>query len=320
MKLTRAEFLKGAAASLALAPNSLLARESRAQATNGAAITVQYDTPVIRRLIPTSGELVPAIGLGTAQDFGEGREGAAFAARRDVIRTLIEGGGTVIDTAPVYGTAEPVIGRALAELGMRDKAFIATKVSISGEQAGIDQMAKSLVDLKTQKVECMMVHNLRDTEIHLKTLARMKGEGKIKYIGATTSFAGAHERMVETMQKHRLDWIQIDYALDNRDAENRILPLARDKGVAVMVNLPFGRTRLFSKVRGKPLPGWAVAELGCTSWAQLFLKYVLANEAVTVAIPGTNNPAHMKDNLGAMHGAVPTPDQARRMIAAVEAA
>lgn len=305
MNLTRAEFLKGAAAGAALA---LAPRSPRAQAA-----------PLISRKIPSSGEAVPAIGLGTAQSFGEGLEGEAYAARKAVIRTLLEGGGTVIDTAPVYSRAEEVIGRALAELGMRPKAFLSTKVSITGEQAGIDQMAKTFSDLKAQKIECMLVHNLRDTEVHLKTLRRMQDEGRIKYIGATTSFTGAHERMAETMLAHKLDWIQIDYALDNRNAEGRILPIARDKGIAVMINLPFGRTRLFSKVRGKPLPGWA-AELGCTSWAQIFLKFVLAHDAVTVAIPGTNNPAHMADNLGAMRGRVPTPAEAKRMIEAVEAA
>ena len=305
MKLTRAEFLKGAAATGGLA---LLPRSPMAQGA-----------PLITRKIPSSGVVVSAIGLGTAQSFGDATDGPEYEARKAVIAALLAGGGTVIDTAPVYSRAETVIGRALSELKLRDKTFLSTKVSIAGEQPGVDQMAKSFTDLKTNHVELMLVHNLRDTDIHLKTMARMKADGRIKYVGATTSFEGQHERMVETMQQHKLDWIQIDYALDNRDAERRILPTARDKGVAVMINLPFGRTRLFSKVRGKPLPDWA-KDIECTSWAQIFLKFVIAHEGVTIAVPGTNNPEHMKDNVGAMRGRLPDAAMLKRMIAAVEEA
>jgi aryl-alcohol dehydrogenase-like predicted oxidoreductase len=305
MKLTRAEFLKGAAAAgvLALTPSSPMAQSAS----------------LIMRKIPSSGAAVPAIGLGTAQSFGDATDGPEYEARKAVIAALLAGAGTVIDTAPVYSRAETVIGRALSELKLREKTFLSTKVSISGEQPGVDQMAKTFTDLKTNHVELMLVHNLRDTDIHLRTMARMKAEGRIKYVGATTSFEGQHERMVEAMQQHKLDWIQIDYALDNRNAERRILPTARDKGVAVMINLPFGRTRLFSKVRGKALPDWA-KDIECTSWAQIFLKFVIAHEGVTVAVPGTNNPEHMKDNLGAMRGRLPDAAMLKRMIAAVEEA
>jgi aryl-alcohol dehydrogenase-like predicted oxidoreductase len=306
MKLTRAEFLKGAAAAgaaLALVP-------SFAHAQSG---------PLIMRRIPSSGEMIPAIGLGTAQNFGEAADEATFAGRKAVIQALLEGGGTVIDTAPTYTKADQVIGRALAELGMRNKAHISGKISISGEQAGIDQLAQEFKDLRTDKIETVHVHNLRDTQVHLKTLRRLKDEGKIKYVGVTTSFANAYENMIDTLNREKLDWMQINYALDGREVEKRILPLARDKGVAVMINLPFGRNRLFQKVRGKPLPGWA-AEIDCTSWAQVFLKFVLANEAVTVAIPGTNRAEHMKDNLGAMRGRLPSPELVKRMIDTVESA
>jgi aryl-alcohol dehydrogenase-like predicted oxidoreductase len=299
MKLSRAEFLRTAAAGAAIALSPGIAR-------------AQAPGPVLARKIPVSGETVPAIGLGTAQDFGAGRDGAAFAARVAVIKALLEGGGRVIDTAPSYGGAEAVIGRALAELGQRDKAFLSTKMTAP------DQPAASLAALRTPKLELDMVHNLRDVDANLKALAAEKAAGRVRYIGVTTSFEGQHGRIVEIMQAHTLDWIQIDYALDNRDAERRILPTARDKGIAVMINLPFGRTRLFSKVRGKPLPDWA-KDIGCASWAQVFLKFVLAHEAVTVAIPGTNNPAHMADNLGAMRGPLPDAALIKRMIAEVEA-
>jgi len=305
MTLTRAEFLKGLAAGTAIAVSPRFAR-----AQEGAPIT---------RKIPSSGEALPAIGLGTAQNFGEVADEATFAGRKAVIRALLEGGGTVIDTAPTYTKADAVIGRALAELGMRDKAHISEKVSISGEQAGIDQIDRAFKDLRTARVETLLVHNLRDTQVHLKTLRRLRDEGKVKYIGVTTSFANAYDNMIDTLNREKLDWMQINYALDGREVEKRILPLARDKGVAVMINLPFGRHRLFEKVRGKPLPSWA-AEIDCTSWAQIFLKFVLANEAVTVAIPGTNRAEHMKDNLGAMRGRLPSPAEVKRMIETVEAA
>jgi aryl-alcohol dehydrogenase-like predicted oxidoreductase len=306
MKLTRGEFLRGAAAAgavLALAPLSPVLAQSQ---------------NLILRRIPSTGEMIPAIGLGTAQNFGEAADEATFASRKAVIQALLEGGGTVIDTSPTYTKADQVIGRALAELGMRDKAHISGKISISGEQAGVDQLNQEFKDLRTDKIETVHVHNLRDTTAHLKTLRRLKDEGKIKYIGVTTSFANAYDNMIDTLNREKLDWMQINYALDGREVEKRILPLARDKGVAVMINLPFGRNRLFSKVRDKTLPGWA-AEIDCTSWAQVFLKFVLANEAVTVAIPGTNRAEHMKDNLGAMRGRLPSPELIQRMIETVEA-
>jgi aryl-alcohol dehydrogenase-like predicted oxidoreductase len=303
-EITRGAFLKGAAAAgLGLAA--------------GLAPAVAQTAPLIKRRIPKSGEEIVAVGLGTAQTFGDAVEGEGFEARKAVIRALIEGGGALIDTAPTYSRAEEVVGRALAELQMREKAFLSTKISTTGEDQGIAHHRESVANLRSERIDLEHVHNLRDTETHLRTLRRLKDAGRIRYIGVTTSFDPAHERMVETMTRHELDWIQVNYALDARAVENRILPLARDKGIAVMINVPFGRDRLFNKVRGKPLPEWA-AEFDAKTWAQFFLKFVIAHPAVTAAIPGTNRAAHMTDNIGAARGRLPDAGHIRRMIGLIE--
>jgi aryl-alcohol dehydrogenase-like predicted oxidoreductase len=196
------------------------------------------------------------------------------------------------------------LGEIFRRTGQRECAFLATKISTTGEQAGIDSVAASLRDLGADRIDLLQVHNIRDTAVHLRTIRRLKDLGRVRYAGITTSFRNSYEEYERITRREKLDFIQIDYALDNRNAEERILPLARDLGIAVLINLPFGRGRLFGKARGRPLPPWTV-EIDCTSWAQLFLKFVLAHPAVTTVIPGTDRPEFAIDNLNAARGRIP---------------
>jgi aryl-alcohol dehydrogenase-like predicted oxidoreductase len=297
MKLTRREFLElGAGASLAV---TLGWRSARSPAPE-----------LITKKIPSSGESVPVVGLGT-RDFRADLSGDLTPFRR-TLEAFARGGGRVVDTAPSYGNSEEVLGKLIGGLGIRKDLFLATKVDRQGQAAGIARMEDSLKALGTDHVDLMQVHNLRDWETQLPTLRRWKKAGRVRYVGVTTSFSRQHPELVRVMEKEALDFIQVDYALDNRAAAERILPLARDRGMAVLVNLPFGRGRLFHAVGDRPLPDWATG-LGCTSWAQVFLKYVVSHPAVTCAIPGTTNPEHVTDNLGAARGELPDPALRRRM-------
>ncbi len=261
--------------------------------------------------------MIPVIGLGTARRYQEVTSDAELLPLRETLQKFREVGATVIDTAPVYGTAEEVVGRILDEERLRPGLFLATKVSISGREAGIAQIEQSFRRLRTDKIDLIAVHNLRDTEIHLATLRALKQAGRIRYIGCTTSFDNQYPAFEQTMRREPLDFIQIDYALDNRNAADRILPLARERGMAVMVNLPFGRGRLFAAVRRKALPEWA-AEFDCTSWAQFFLKYVVSHEAVTCAIPGMARPDYVVDNIAAARGRLPDTAMRMRMEALID--
>jgi aryl-alcohol dehydrogenase-like predicted oxidoreductase len=271
----------------------------------------------MRRAIPSSGEQIPVLGLGTARRYDVASD-ADLPPLRDTLKAFQQAGCAVIDTAPVYGTAEPTVGRLAKELGIRDSLFLATKVSTSGRENGVRQIEQSFTALNTGKIDLIAVHNLRDTQVHLKTLRDLKQAGRIRYVGITTSFEGQRPAFADVMRREALDFIQVDYALDNRGAADTILPLARERRMAVMVNLPFGRGRLFSATRGKPLPAWA-AEFDCTSWAQFFLKYILANDAVTCVIPGMAKPEYVADNVGAARGRLPDAAMRRRMEALVEA-
>jgi aryl-alcohol dehydrogenase-like predicted oxidoreductase len=259
---------------------------------------------VLRRPIPSSGQMLPVIGVGTAVTYELDTADAKFPVLAEAVRVFLANGGALIDTSPTYGRAEKTLGEIFRRTGQREKAFIATKISTTGEQAGVASFAGSLRDLGTDRIDLLQVHNIRDTEVHLRTIRRLMDEGKVRYSGITTSFPNTYEEYERIMRREKLDFIQIDYALDNRKAEERILPLARDRGMAVLINLPFGRGRLFSKARGRPLPPWA-AEIDCTSWAQLFLKFVLAHPAVTAVIPGTDKPEYALDNLNAARGRIP---------------
>jgi diketogulonate reductase-like aldo/keto reductase len=220
----------------------------------------------------------------------------------------------VIDSSPSYGTAEAVVGELVEGLKVRDSLFLATKVSLRniGRQEGITQIEQSFKKFRTNKMDLIAVHNLRDTETQLRTLREMKQAGRIRYVGITTSFDNQYGEFEQVMKKESLDFIQVDYALDNRDAGERIIPLAADRGMAVMINLPFGRGRLFNAVQGKKLPEWA-NEIDCQSWAQFFLKYIVSHPAITCAVPGMARPEYVVDNLGAARGRLPDAAMRRRM-------
>lgn len=270
--------------------------------------------PLIQKKIPSSGELIPVIGLGTARRYEEIKTEAEKIPLRETIREFKELGGKVIDTSPSYGTAEAVVGEIVEGLKNREGLFLATKVSLRnlGREAGIEQIEQSFKKLWTNRIDLIAVHNLRDTQTQLRTLREMKQAGRIRYVGITTSFENQYQEFEQTIKNETLDFIQVDYALDNRNADERIIPLAGDRGMAVMINLPFGRGRLFNAVQGKKLPEWT-SEFDCKTWAQFFLKYIVSHPAVTCAVPGMAKAEYVVDNLGAARGRLPDAAMRRRM-------
>jgi aryl-alcohol dehydrogenase-like predicted oxidoreductase len=282
----------------ALATAALLARPAFAQ-TDAA--------PLITRAIPGTGERVPAVGLGTAEVFDSSDERTRSAAAQ-IVRTLVDAGGRLIDTASSYGDAETVLGAVIAAQGLRDKLFIATKL----ERPDAAELTRSLTRLKTAKLDLLQLHNVSDPGQSLARLKDWKAQGVCRYIGITSTYHGDFAALEAVLRREKPDFVQIDYSLDNREAEKRILPLAAEVGAGVLTALPFGRGRLFRAVRGKTVPDWAKDFAG--SWAQFFLKFLLADERVTTVIPGTSDPAHMADNLGAMRGRLPDPDERKRMV------
>lgn len=269
---------------------------------------------LLRKKILSSGEIIPIIGIGTARRYEEVKTDAEKVPLRETIKQFQALGGTVIDSSPSYGTAEAVVGELVEGLNIRDSLFLATKVSLRnvGRDEGIKQIEASFKKYRTNKLDLIAVHNLRDTDTQLKTLREMKAAGRIRYVGITTSFDNQYGEFEQVMKKETLDFIQVDYALDNRDAGDRIIPLAPDRGMAVMINLPFGRGRLFNAVQGKKLPEWA-SEFDCASWAQFFLKYIVSHPAVTCAVPGMARPEYVVDNLGAARGRLPDAATRKRM-------
>jgi len=270
--------------------------------------------PLIQKKIPSSGEMIPVIGLGTARRYEEVTSEAEKVPLRETILKFKEVGLKVIDSSPSYGTAEAVVGEIAEGLKIRDSLFLATKVSLrrGGKNEGLKQIDQSFKRLRTNKIDLIAVHNLLDTQTQLATLREMKAAGRIRYVGITTSFDNQYGEFEETMKKETLDFVQVDYALDNRDAGTRIIPLAGDRGMAVMINLPFGRGRLFRAVEGKKLPEWA-AEFDCTSWPQFFLKYIVSHPSVTCAVPGMAKAEYVVDNVGAAHGRLPDAAMRKRM-------
>src|SRR5689334_13858219 len=265
-------------------------------------------TSLILRRIPSTGELLPAIGLGTSGPFEVGADDSARAPLREVLREFFDAGASLIDTSPMYSSAEAVLGDLLKP-AQQEKAFIATKVWTPGsgsaaEQKGVEQMQRSMTLLRRQRVELMQVHNLVDLDAHLRTLRRWKAEGRIKYIGVTHYTTSSYPDLIAIIGREKPDFVQFNYSVATREAEKRLLPLCADKGVAVIINRAFEDGRLFDKVRDKPLPPWA-AEFGATSWAQVFLKFVLAHTAVTCVIPATGKVRNVLDNLGAGLGPLP---------------
>ena len=265
--------------------------------------------------IPSTGEALPVIGVGTWQTFDVGSDQAARAQLREVLRLL---NGNLIDSSPMYGSSESVAGDLIAEAGLREKLFIATKVWTNGRERGIEQMETSFKRLRVERMDLMQVHNLADVETQTETLKDWKDKGRIRYIGITHSTSSAYAAVERALQTKQYDFLQINYSLGERESEKRLLALARELKIAVIANRPFAEGALFRQVKGKALPPWA-AELGIASWAQYFLKWIVSHPAVTCAIPGTGNPKHMQDNLGAGAGKLPTAAQRKEMTAYFDA-
>ena len=273
---------------------------------------------MLTRTIPSSGEELPVIGLGTWQAFDVDLTADNRRQLGEVLSLFVKLGGRVIDTSPMYGRAEDVIGELTAALGIRDKVFLATKVWTRGTENGIKSMDRSMTLLQAKKIDLMQVHNLVDVQTQLATLREWKSQGRIRYFGITHYEAGAFGEVEKIMRSEKLDFVQINYSLMEREAEERLLPLAQGRGVAVIVNRPFGGGDLFSRTRSKPLPDWA-AEFDCRSWAQFFLKWIVSNSAVTCTIPATNKPQHLEDNMLAGIGRLPDAKMRQRMVELVSA-
>ena len=267
---------------------------------------------MIQRPIPASGELLPVIGLGTYQSFDIGTGAAERDPVKDVLHRFAQHGGKLVDSSPMYGRSESALGELATELAVTQKLFMATKVWTSGREAGIRQMEESLRRMQVARMDLMQIHNLQDWQTHLNTLRQWKSAGRIRYTGITHYHSGAYAELERLMKMKEFDFVQCNYSIAEREAEQRILPLARDLGIAVIVNRPFAQASLFSRVKGKDLPAWA-AEFDCASWAQFFLKYILGHPAVTCVIPATGKPKHLVDNMMAGIGKLPDAPMRARM-------
>ena len=280
----------------------------------GTVFAADKSLPLITKAIPSTKEKLPVIGIGT-NAFGV-TDPAELAARHDVLKKLPELGGSVVDTAQAYGTSESVIGAAVTELGNRGKLFIATKTPLSGDvSSAAETIKKSFDTLKTDKIDLLQIHNVHGVDELLPAMLDLRKAGKIRYVGVTTSQDGQYPDLVAAMKKHSFDFVQVDYSIDNRTAEQDVFPVAVDKGMAVLVNMPLGGRRggnLMGKVSGRELPKWA-ADIDVTSWAQFFLKYDISHPAVTVAIPGTTKVSHLEDNQRAARGRLPDAAMRKRM-------
>lgn len=272
------------------------------------------DAAVARRPVPKSGELIPVVGVGTWQTFDIGSDAGERPQRARVLETLFAGGGAMIDSSPMYGRAEGVVGDLLAASGARARAFLATKVWTQGAAAGREQMEQSFRHFRTDRIDLMQIHNLVDWQSHLGALREGRAAGRLRYLGVTHYTPAAFDEVERVLRSTPFDFLQIPYSIAVPDAEARLLPLARDLGIAVIANRPFDGGDLFARSRNRPLPALA-ADLGCASWAQFFLKYILGHPAMTVVIPGTGRPEYMADNMGAGRGRFPDAAERRRMIA-----
>jgi aryl-alcohol dehydrogenase-like predicted oxidoreductase len=309
---TRRDFLKyglGTGLSLALPHGALLAATRQ---------------PLLTRAIPSSGERLPVIGLGSSATFSQ-RAGEDAAALREVLRSLVAEGGKVFDTAPSYGASEEVAGGIVRELGIADQVFWATKVNVAGREpdakadpaAARAQLEASFARIGKPAIDLVQVHNLGDVPTQLGILQELKQDGRVRYVGVTSTSKPAYPRLVQAMRENTIDFIGVDYAIDNRDVEETILPLAAERGIGVLVYAPFGRTRLWKRVGERPVPEWAT-EFGATTWGQFFLKFVAAHPAVTCVTPATSRVANLVDNLGAGRGRLPDEAQRARMVELVE--
>jgi len=269
------------------------------------------DAPLMKRTIPGTKESLPAVGVGTWQTFDVGA--SDYDPLKEVLKTLVEKGGSVVDSSPMYGKSEEVVGKLSGELKLNDKLFVATKVWTSRESSGIQQMNNSFSLFQRKQIDLMQIHNLVDWQVHLKTLRKWKEEGKIRYIGLTHYTDSSHDTLVSIIKKNPVDFVQVNYNLLDHHAEESLLPAARDLNVGILVNRPFEEGALFNRVKGKSLPAWA-SEFDCTSWGQFFLKYILSHPAVTCVIPGTSKVKHLLDNLGAGMGRLPDEKTRARMV------
>jgi len=307
-----------AAAATATATANAPAAAPAATAPAAAATrAVSADSPekLIARRIPSTGEELPVIGLGTSGPFEVGTASAERVPLKDVLTAFFAAGARLVDTSPMYSTAEGVLGDLLTPQ-MHSQAFIATKVWTRGAQSGIEQMTHSSQVMQHPRLDLIQVHNLLDLDTQLKTLRAWKEAGRVRYIGVTHYTVSSHEDLIRVINREKLDFVQFNYSPLTRNAEQRLLPLAADKGVAVLVNRPFEDGALFDRVRGKPVPAWA-AEFDCTSWGQVFLKYIAANPAVTCIIPATGKVGHLQDNLQGGRGRLPDTAQRERIVAAL---
>jgi aryl-alcohol dehydrogenase-like predicted oxidoreductase len=282
----------------------------------GAAWAAGPGPAILTRPIPSTGESVPVVGLGTWQTFDVGASPAERAPLEEVLAAFVELGGRVVDSSPMYGRSEQVVGDVAAKLGVQSRLFLATKVWTTGKTAGIRQMEDSMRKLRAARIDLMQVHNLVDVDTHLATLAEWKRAGRVRYVGITHYTAGGHDAVARLIAARPLDFVQINYSVGEREAERRLLPLAQERGTAVLANRPFAGGDLFARLRRRPLPAWA-AEIDCDSWAQVLLKFVISHPAVTCAIPATSRAAHLRDNMKAAHGRLP--DAALRARIAAEA-
>ncbi len=284
----------------------------------------QSPSSLIRKPILSSGERIPVVGLGSWRTFNVDPAAAEAADPREVIRLFHEVGGTVIDTAPSYGRSEAFVGTAVQDLGVTDDIFYATKVNVEGRgaDAAFEQMENSSRVLGKRSIDLMQIWNLGDNfrsltdrylDAHMEAVREWKARGRARYVGITTSFPRQYEALETALNRHEMDFVQLDYSIGDRVPEQRLLPLASDRGVAVLVNRPFTTGNLFSKVSGKSLPAWA-SEFDCESWAQFFLKFIVSHPAVTCVIPATSDPEHLVDNMGACVGRMPTEAHRRRMV------
>jgi diketogulonate reductase-like aldo/keto reductase len=302
-RVTRKQFLTGASALVTAATLGPLGLPGRAQAAS-----------LITRPIPSSGEQLPIVGLGTARVYDVEASDPKIPTLKATVETFVREGGKIVDCSPTYGNAEAVVGRLVNEIGARNKLFYANKISTNGEAEGIAQVEASLKAWNTDKFDLLQVHNLKDFKTQIRTIRRLKDAGKARYVGITISNKRRYERFAKVMETEKLDFIQINYSLNQPESAARILPLAQDKGFAVLINRPFHLARTFRKVKGKQLPGWA-ADYGIKSWAQFFLKFVVSHPAVTASIPGTDKPQYMTDNLGAAQGVMPDAAGRAKMLA-----
>lgn len=271
-----------------------------------------FKSPMMTKAIPSSGELVGVVGLGTWKTFDVGQSTTARKPLKEVLKLLSTAGGSVIDSSPMYGSSESVVGELTRELNLHNKIFYATKVWTTGRDQGISQMKQSMNRMRSPQMHLMQIHNLVDWKTHLKTLYDWKEQGIIKYIGITHYIDSTHDQLAKIIETEKIDFVQVNYSLAERNAEHSLLEVAKDHGVAVITNRPYAGGSLFRKVRGKTLPDWA-NDFDCQSWGQFFLKYLIAHPAVTCVIPGTSKPHHMRDNTGAGYGRLPSAEERIKM-------